>query len=44
MRTPLPASEPKEKLKDSNLKVAKQALRDRSPSYLNQKLVSATSL
>lgn len=36
-------SNPNQVVSDANIKVAKRALRDRSPSYLNQKLVSQTS-
>ena len=36
--------DPKEILSTRNINVAKMAIKDRSPSYLNQKLVSQTSL
>ena len=35
---------PNQQISARNIKVAKMALRDRSPSYLNSKLVSRTSL
>ena len=35
---------PKYFISEDNIDVAKMAIRDRSPSYLNQKLVSSTSV
>ena len=38
------ASDPNERISTKNINVARLALKERSPSYLNHKLVSQTSL